>query len=80
MQTAEDWAVRTSLISGDKRRCTKRIVGTAPLVALVVGVKIKSSSNTYLVIGHERRKKNGHMTTTKGTDLWSYVKQTFHNS
>jgi hypothetical protein len=57
--------LRTSLIFWDKHRCTKRIADTAPLVALVVAVKLESSGKTYLVIGHERRKKNGNMTTTK---------------
>jgi hypothetical protein len=64
---SDSWsmALRTSLISWDKHRCTKRIADTAPLVALVVAVKLESSGKTYLVIGHERRKKNGNMTTTK---------------
>lgn len=64
---SDSWsmAVRTSLIFWDKRWCTIRIADTAPLVALVVAVKLESSGKTYLVIGHERRKKNGNMTTTK---------------
>ena len=64
---SDSWSMplRTSLIFWDKHRCTKRIADTAPLVALVVAVKLESSGKTYLVIGHERRKKNGNMTTTK---------------
>jgi hypothetical protein len=64
---SDSWsmALRTSLIFWDKHRCTKRIADTASLVALVVAVKLESSGKTYLVIGHERRKKNGNMTTTK---------------
>ena len=64
---SDSWsmALRTSLIFWDKHRCTKRIADTAPLVALVVAVKLESSGKTYLVIRHERRKKNGNMTTTK---------------
>jgi hypothetical protein len=64
---SDSWSMplRTSLIFWDKHRCTKRIADTASLVALVVAVKLESSGKTYLVIGHERRKKNGNMTTTK---------------
>ena len=64
---SDSWSMplRTSLIFWDKHRCTKRIADTAPLVALVVAVKLESSGKTYLVIGHERRKTNGNMTTTK---------------
>ena len=64
---SDSWSMplRTSLIFWDKHRCTKRIADTASLVALVVAVKLESSGKTYLVIGHERRKTNGNMTTTK---------------
>ena len=73
-------AVRTSLISWDKRRCTKRIADTAPLVALVVAVKLESSGKTYLVIGHERRKKNGNMTTTKREHDYDNTEHDYDNT
>ena len=73
-------AVRTSLISWDKRRCTKRIADTAPLVALVVAVKLESSVKTYVVIGHERRKKNGNMTTTKREHDYDKTEHDYDNT